>query len=194
MRFFERLFDDPGKKIKKIASGIFLTEFIGGSVVTLFFAIIETIHYDGVIWLLLWPVAVLVLFGCTWISAIPLYGFGELIENSDYFKLKHFSNNGNGKSYNTSYTGSNSCESSTTIYTSDNVCESNDTTQLAVDLSDISISDINRLRQHLNNAVDFVSTSGRRAYLQMIKDPVADKLLELPDDQLKEKIIELLNK
>lgn len=63
-----------------------------------------------------------------------------------------------------------------------------------IDLPDISASDVYRLSQQLQKALAFVTVSGMRAYLQMTKDPVIDRILQLPDDQIKPAIESLIIK
>lgn len=77
----EKLFNNPGEKIKKIALTIFWIEFIGGSITALIFTLIGILE-SGIVLVLLLPITIIISLGIAWLSSILLYGFGELISNS----------------------------------------------------------------------------------------------------------------
>lgn len=182
MGFFEKYLENAGPRIKKWATWIFAIEFIGGLIAYLA-GMITGLSYGNIIPLLLLPLIIIVLFGLSWVTAILLYGFGELIENSGYLLNQ-------GKASNI-----NDNQSSAPNYNSNNnLGEASKKSQKSIDLSDISASDIYRLSHQLQKSLSFVSESGMRAYLQMTKDPVIDKILELPDDQIKPTIKSLIIK
>ena len=61
-------------------------------------------------------------------------------------------------------------------------------------INSLTYSDISHIYFKLQRSLKFVSISGMRAYLEMQNDPIINKLLKLPDGDLRHTIIELLNK
>ncbi len=72
------MFDNIGRKIKNIAIGVFVVEIISGISIGLSIGI--KTEWDNAFW------AIVVIISspfAAWVSSVLLYGFGQLIENSD---------------------------------------------------------------------------------------------------------------
>ncbi len=61
-------------------------------------------------------------------------------------------------------------------------------------INSLTYSDISHIYFKLQRSLSFVAVSGMRAYLEMQNDPIINKLLKLPDEDLRHTIIELINK
>ncbi|MBR6515010.1 MAG: hypothetical protein IKT46_09295 [Clostridia bacterium] len=78
------LFDNVGRKIQNVAKGIMcldiIASFLGG--IAMFF--VALINFEELwYYILLAPVTVIIGCVAAWLSALPIYGFGRLIENTE---------------------------------------------------------------------------------------------------------------
>ena len=78
-----RFFENAGYRLKRMALVLFAVELISGAVaavITFFYALVNI--YDMASLLLLIPIAYVVWMGMAWLSCLPLYAFGELLESN----------------------------------------------------------------------------------------------------------------
>ena len=193
-------FEDPGQKIKSLALILFWIETV--SITLTYLILIIAAEMPAMI--LLTPLVIAVAAGIAWLSSILLYGFGELIENSARF-------NKTPASYtNTSYAPATNIppvknthsapannNRATNPYSNRETPTNNkyvsNTKKSIADLG-ISTEDALPIAPKLKEALAFISLSGMKANLNLINHPVAEKLLMLPDDQLRDAILELTKK
>lgn len=96
MHFLDFMYDDIGEKIKKFAITTFLIEAIGAIITGIVLIFIGAIDGDtpiliaGLITIFFGPIV-------AWISSWILYGFGQLIDNSDILVYQNSINQSNEK-------------------------------------------------------------------------------------------------
>ena len=76
------MFEDVGKKIKKVAKGYFITLTIIGIITGIIFFIIASYAYNEEVWIISGLVTIVVTPVVAWFSAIMLYGFGEIVDTA----------------------------------------------------------------------------------------------------------------
>ena len=76
------MFENAGKKIKKVAAGYFVVALIVGIVVGIVLSIVGLDRYDGDT--LIWVGACMTIGApiLAWLSALLMYGFGEIVDTA----------------------------------------------------------------------------------------------------------------
>ena len=167
-----KLFEDVGAKIKATAIIGFIVEVILAIIAGIILFTYELAVAGAIVFFVV-PIIALIF---AWL----VYGYGELVENSAFLaNIKMPSHN--------MYQGTPIERKSDTPK---NDTSSTPVTEISID--DILSLDTSTIKYELIKSLKFSSVSGMRAYLKMQNNPTINKILALPDDKLKDAIIQML--
>ena len=124
-------FKNIGKKIKILATVIAII----GSLVSIILGIIlicKTVYIDGILWITIGPIV-------SWISCFVLYGFGQLVDNSDKLVENKIANNNENTT-----TMTNQIDNKTTA--SMETYSTNELTKVKDIIKHLSIKEVNNLK------------------------------------------------
>ena len=216
----ENLFGNPGGKLKKLALAIFWIEFIGGMISALIAIFDLIININGAYFLLL-PVAFIIVYGIAWLSAIVLYALGDHVENLEQTKNLLYSINkkipspqsvGNSSSSSANKPSSPNPSTSgvapaTTPQSPNVVVHKPQETPAPKTTVEEKSSSANESpsksspytpsqKEKLTYALKYSSVDSMKSYLRLSNDPIIQRIINLPDDQIVptiNKLIEEMN-
>ena len=76
------MFEDVGKKIKKIAKGYFVASIILGFIIAIVLFVIAANSHDEVLWIISGLATMVIIPFVAWLSSLILYGFGEIVDTA----------------------------------------------------------------------------------------------------------------